>query len=325
MAFGQLDEPYLNEIAELIRRQDREFLFARLAVHEMIARPELLSRINHNQLTGLLGSDHRTLFAAAVERLAADSPSARPLLEAPALARGRGIPRGDRVWRVMADAVAENSNVRESDIDHLLQQAAPYVMLDAENGQSVYRLAHRTFQEYFLRNPPRQGSDGRSLERRHRRVARALMKHANTAPEINPYLTHRLAEHVAEAGIWDELAAASFVLDRLDPESVAAEALRTAYGKADLPLTIAASLSAQHMLSAITPEDRSMTRSVVMACLGSGESPFVRGDEGQRAWARLRRHDPLHVLLVGHRAAVRACTPLELSDGRTHWRPAETM
>jgi len=30
-----------------------------------------------------------------------------------------------------------------------LEGAAPYVMLDTENGQSVYRLAHRTFAEYY--------------------------------------------------------------------------------------------------------------------------------------------------------------------------------
>ena len=310
---GYLTEAAVDEVLTLVGAKEREFLFARLAVHEIIARPELLSGDRRNELEGLLGHDHRTLFAAAVDRLTSDSPLAHPLLEALAVSRGRGIPRSDRIWSIAAAAIAGNPEIRETHIDQMLTAAAPYVMLDAENGQSVYRLAHRTFQEYFLRPGLSDVPGPGFLADRHRKVASALIAYTARTGTVNKYVAHRLAEHVAEAGMWAELAQEPLVLDRLDPESVAAEALRTAYGRADLPVAIAASLAARPLLAALRPADRAMTRSIVMACMQSGD-PHPR--QVPRAWARLRRRDPLHVLLSGHRAAVRAAVTVELADGR---------
>jgi hypothetical protein len=93
-------------------------------------------------------SRRRTLFAAAVDRLTRQASANGALLEALALSEGRGLPRGDRIWAIVASTLV--SDIRETDIDDLLRDAAPYVMLDAEDGQSVYRLAHRTFKEHFL-------------------------------------------------------------------------------------------------------------------------------------------------------------------------------
>ncbi len=57
----------------------------------------------------------------------------------------------------MAEALAEPTRaITEVDIDRLLVAAAPYIMLDREDGQSVYRLSHRTFQELFLARLARQ-------------------------------------------------------------------------------------------------------------------------------------------------------------------------
>lgn len=146
----------VEEIAELIQIQrGRQFLYARLAVHEILAQPELVQPKSRARLNELLAHDHRRLFAQAVARLGALNPVNEALLEALALSVGRGIPRADRIWAIVADALMDNSAVRvtEDDIDHILQEAAPYIMLDAEDGQSVYRLAHRTFQEHFIKGP----------------------------------------------------------------------------------------------------------------------------------------------------------------------------
>lgn len=303
----------VSRIASLASGPGREFLFARLAVHEVIANPGLLSAASREELEILLGQDHRTLFAAAVARLSAGSRTARPLLEALALARGRGAPRADRIWAALAGAIAEGEAPRETDIDQLLKAAAPYIMLDAEDTQSVYRLAHQTFREYFLR------AEGTSLAARHAQVARALAARSEKMSPLNPYVKRRLAEHVAEAGTWEELADNTSVLDRLDPESVAAEALRTGYGRANLPLAIAASLSARHLLSSVEAPDRWMTRQFTMSCLASAGPADMAGDAaGKQAasWAFMNRHDPLHVLLIGHNGPIRAVTALDLADGR---------
>jgi hypothetical protein len=125
---------------------DRQFLFARLAVHELIARPGLLVPSSRRDLATLMDGNHRSLFAFAIGRLAQASRTARPLLEALALAQGRGIPRSEGIWAQMATALA-GSHIGEPDIEDLLAQAGPYIMLDAEYGFSVYRLAHETFRE----------------------------------------------------------------------------------------------------------------------------------------------------------------------------------
>jgi hypothetical protein len=145
------DDASIADVADLIARANQEFLFARLAVHEILARPGVFAPERRSALEELLRGDHRSLFAVAVKRLATQAATAEPLLEALALARGRGIPRADRIWAIAATALTDSRiQIKETDIDALLANAAPYVMLDAEYGQSVFRLAHRTFQEYFL-------------------------------------------------------------------------------------------------------------------------------------------------------------------------------
>ncbi len=143
------DAKVIQNVAQLIADQQQQFLFARLAVHEILARPQLLSDQHRNDLKAMLQHDHRAIFESAVQRLTASSSVNFPLLEALALARGRGLPRADRIWAMVAEALGDDIKVTEADIDALIHAAAPYIMLDSEDGQSVHRLAHRTFSEFF--------------------------------------------------------------------------------------------------------------------------------------------------------------------------------
>jgi hypothetical protein len=154
-----INDAAVSAVAQSIGAKNRQFLYARLAVHEILARPELLTATRREELTELLARDHRALFAAAVQRLASKESIFDPLLEALAFTQGRGLPRADHIWATVASALADDHPVTETDLDNVLTAAAPYIMLDAEDGQSVYRLAHRTFQEYFLTRP--ELGDGR--------------------------------------------------------------------------------------------------------------------------------------------------------------------
>ena len=100
----------------------------------------------------------------------------------------------------------------------------------------------------------------------HGRVARALITSAGKGELPSPYVVLRLAEHVAEAGAWEDLSAAPYLLDQLDPDSVATAALRMAFGRSDLPGSIGASLSARHLFNRLDPDDRLMTRWISVAC-----------------------------------------------------------
>ena len=150
-----IDDDAVDTVAQAIGAKNRQFLYARLAVHEILARPELLTPGRRPELAHLLAQDYdyRDLFAVAVRRLARMDPLFDPLLEALAFTQGRGLPRADRIWATVASALADDRPVTETDLDNVLNAAAPYIMLDGEDGQSVYRLAHRTFQEYFLTRP----------------------------------------------------------------------------------------------------------------------------------------------------------------------------
>jgi hypothetical protein len=107
------------------------------------------------------------------------------------------------------------------------------------------------------------GEPGSAVVNQQAHVVRALIASAVEGECPSPYVVLRLAEHVAAAGAWDDLADAPYLLDQLDPDSVAVAVLRTAFGRSDLPAPIGASLSARHLFNRLHPEDRLMTRWIV--------------------------------------------------------------
>ena len=136
------------------------------------------------------------------------------------------------------------------------------------------------------------GEPGSAVLSQHARVARALIASADQGDLPSPYVVLRLAEHVATAGSWDDLAASPYLLDQLDPDSVAAAALRAAFGRSDLPSSIGASLSARHLFNRLGPEDRLMTRWIAVACSTSAQAADAH------AWARIREREPPHVAML---------------------------
>jgi hypothetical protein len=145
----------------------------------------------------------------------------------------------------------------------------------------------------------------------HAHVARALIASVSGGEAPSPYVVLRLAEHVAAAGAWDELAAAPYLLDQLDPDSVAVAVLRTAFGRSDLPAPIGASLSARQLFNRLTPADRLMTRWIAVAC-GSWARPA-----DAHAWARIGEREPPHVAMFGHQGAVQSIAVWSPPGGET--------
>jgi len=138
----------IDRLADLVGGlgADKDFLFARLVAYEVMARPELL---RDRSLDDLVAGDHRSVFRAAVQRLAVSMPTALPLLKALALAYGRGMPRSERLWATAASGLTGGAAISDGDIDRLLERAAPYILVDAESGFGVYRLAHQGYKTIF--------------------------------------------------------------------------------------------------------------------------------------------------------------------------------
>jgi len=158
---------------------------------------------------------------------------------------------------------------------------------------------------------PVDGEPGSTAPNQYARVAHTLITASRDGEPPSPYVALRLADHVAAAGAWDELASAPYLLDQLDPDSVAAAVLRTAFGRADLPAPLGASLSARHLFNRLAPEDRLMTRWIAVACGSWAQASDTH------AWARIGDREPPHVAMFGHRGPVRAIAPWRQPGGET--------
>lgn len=153
-----------------IGASQREFLYARLAVHELLANPELLSPSARDSL---LSADHRGLFARAVARLSARRPQFGPLLRSLAFARGRGLPIKDGVWTELANTLADDAKpITDDHIDQLTRDAAPYLLVDRDpqpdrvpaGAPHLRRALHRR-DEPNQRRPSRAHTDHRAPDR----------------------------------------------------------------------------------------------------------------------------------------------------------------
>ena len=125
-------------------RDAPDFLSARLAVLELIARPSL---VDEGWLIAVLNEGPAAIFRQALRRLDALNPRFRPLLMALAERRGRGMPSETLIWLAAAQGIAVGGPMPQAaDLDELLSDAgAPYLLVDNEFDSTAYRLAHRVF------------------------------------------------------------------------------------------------------------------------------------------------------------------------------------
>ncbi|MFI0827159.1 hypothetical protein ACH4Q7_22200 [Streptomyces roseolus] len=300
---------------------DRDFLYAGLAVHEIQADPGLLTADRVGELTDLLRGGHRALFAAALRRLGARHARAPRLIEALAHAQGRGLPRADRIWATAASALGDGpaDRVGSADIDDVLKAAAPYIMLDGEDGQSVHRLAHRTFAEYFTQA-------GSSAAESALRVTDALVRLADDSADrpLNPYLERHLSGHAVAAGSrgWAALAERPTVLDRLSVPAVATDVLHALGTSVDLPPAALGVLDAAHLMRRAEPADLvglrqlGTARATGIAPVWEEPDEAVRRAGWQVCWSRLRPRPPRLTLdCLG--VAVRSLTTVAGPAGST--------
>ncbi|MEU6304037.1 hypothetical protein [Streptomyces chartreusis] len=314
LTVGQED---IERTVHALGRIEREFLFARLAVHEILHDPTLVL-----DPAPLLDTDHRGLFARAVQRLTAVSPVHRHLLEALALSHGHGLPDRDDIWSATATALMPPEGVLPiagEDIVRLIDGGAPYLMAATESGQTVYRLAHRAFIEHFAR--PTHPQD----DERHRRITTSLARRADAQlpdEQPNAYVRHHLADHAALGGpvAWRVLAARPRLLDRLDATAVRGSAQLNGFGRFALPPAVVGVVAAHDRLSDASDGDRRGLRELATARCTDQSTPPPQTPDPRSAWslswARLQRR-PLHLPLQGHQGEVVAVTAFAAPDGNT--------
>ena len=320
----EVSDQDIRRVADEVASGAQEFLFARLAVYELIADPRLLTRGMAHSLGQLLRGTHRDLFGRALGRLAGYDDRYPVLMLALSLARGRGLPEADGSWTIIAGALAPRPLSRlvaadwASAIGGLLSHAAAYITADTSTGcdgsagpGTVYRLAHRTFVEYFA-EPALPGQRGNAR----RLAASALLRAADGAAagpgRVPGYLTHHLSGHIAEAGMWDDLACLAHVLDRIDPNAVTTDAIRTLFGCRAVPPPIAGIIGARDTLAAASPADRPGLRQLATA-IHSHQQVLGEPVTGWGVAAAQAGRSTLHVKLAGHTSTVNKVLSLTLS------------
>lgn len=267
--------------ASEVGSRQRPFLFARLAVHEALANPSEDPRT-------LLDVDHKGLFAQTYRRLAAHNPRTGALLRVLALAHGRGLPRNDGIWALAASVLA-GEPVRDPDIAMALEQAAPYIVVDHEFGQAAFRLAHRTFVEFFSADPGTV-TDARAV------TARLLAEFRGRHHPVE-YLRNYLPEHLSAGGAWGSITLED--LAALEPGPLGATLTRDVFGSSEFsPLLQAALIAAKESADA-EGGDWSLMLDLASRRLGRDDPPlssFLR-------WSDLQGTSP-HIPLIGHTAFV---------------------
>ncbi|WP_327001105.1 hypothetical protein OHA72_39080 [Dactylosporangium sp. NBC_01737] len=298
----------IRQTAERVAGNDREFLFARLVVQELIQDPTLLTPGRARSLERLLAGTHRQLFDVTLARMGRTHDAFVPLIEALSLARGRGLPIADGIWGTIADGLSGGAGTSRADIQLLLDQTPAYVVIDVSHGQTVYRLAHRALVEHFA---------GDGQPDRIRRAGRVLLDLAGGhAPQDMPtYLRHHLPGHVAAAGQWADLADRPRILDGLSPDAVTAEAVTTLFGRGPLPVPVAGVVAARADLAGAAPADRAGRRQLA-ALLHSGVRALTEGPAPWGVRAATLPRSPLHLTMPGHRGFVTDICAFVLPDGR---------
>jgi WD40 repeat protein len=311
--------------AKAVAGQDREFLFARLVVYELLADGTLLNPGRAVSLQRLLAGDHRDVFARALERLKSQDDRFMPLMQALALARGRGLPVEGDVWAIMGSAIAgdpvgsrtppSTSWIPRAALHELLDKAQAYIAVDMDSGQTVYRLAHRTFVEYFS---GATAAETRLAQHRHRLAALGLLANAEgvTGSNLSAYVSRHLSGHVADSECWTELAGKPYVLDRLDPEAVTGDALRTLFGRAAIPDPIAGVIGGKDRLLDARLEDRPGLRHLTMTTHG-GQHVIEEETASWGVAAGRIGEVGMHAVFRGHSAIVNALTTVRFPDGRS--------
>src|SRR5690348_11336398 len=145
-----------------------------------------------------------------------------------------------------------------------------------------------------------------SRQRAHLRITEVLARLASSsATPVNPYVANYLSAHAGAAGRpgWTVLSDHDLALDQLDPEAVAADAMRTAFGRFPLPAQVEAVVAARRDLGNAGLDDRRGVREIWLArhvrhLRGTGrQSP--RGEPWSLLWARMERQS-VHVAMAGH-------------------------
>ncbi|MGC4989920.1 hypothetical protein [Nocardia salmonicida] len=130
---------------------DGIFLFARLIARSLIGREAPLDLADPHT-PALFNGGVAQAFEADLASYGEDRDRVYGLLAPLAWAEGSGLPRRD-IWLTLANALARTGvTYTDQDIAWVLEHAGAHIVESGEDGQTVYRLYHQAFNDYFQRD-----------------------------------------------------------------------------------------------------------------------------------------------------------------------------
>jgi WD40 repeat protein len=185
------------------------FLVARIVGYSLLAAPKPVN-INVQGWDQRFPSSVGTAFDEYLARFGERETLVRDLFRPLAYAEGRGLPWDD-LWAPIASALSDRP-CTDSDIEWLLDQAAPYVIEDLEDDRSVYRLYHQALADHL------RSSNASRAQTLQQRIVETLGARATRGwLEAHPYIRRHLASHAAAAGTLERLLRDPLYLIAADP------------------------------------------------------------------------------------------------------------
>jgi len=185
------------------------FLVARIVGYSLLAAPEPVN-IHVQGWDERFPSSVGTAFDEYLARFGERETMVRDLFRPLAYAEGRGLPWDD-LWAPLASALSDRPYT-DSDIEWLLDHAAPYVIEDLEDDRSVYRLYHQALADHL------RSSNASRSQTLQQRIVDALVARATRGwLEAHPYIRRHLASHAAVAGTLERLLRDPLYLVAADP------------------------------------------------------------------------------------------------------------
>lgn len=180
------------------------FLYARMLARRLAEQPAIDTTTANWRDSIVLPADLTAAFGADLERFPeATRRKVVALLLPLAYAQGRGLPQ-KQIWPRIASRLAGGGETKFSNADlrELKEIAGFYLIQDTEFGEVVFRLFHQAFADYL--------TDLSRDEDVERRISETLWELDPTPTgswlqRREPYVTHFLAVHAANAGILEHL------------------------------------------------------------------------------------------------------------------------
>ena len=282
------------------------FLLARLLTRTLAQQAKPLD-LGAPHAQYLLAGGVSEVLRAELLRYGADYPRVRDLLASLSWAEGGGLPRHD-VWLAVANAVGSRT-YEERDLVWLMEHAGAHIVESGEDSQTVYRLYHQAYVDYF-----QLGADDVAIQAAitDQLIALTSGDSRRNWSTANPYLLRHLAAHAAAGRQLDELCRDADYLIHADPTRL--EQVLGVLNHRTRPL-IRAYWRAQPLLRAAPAAERAAILHTAALQEEPEALPLLGGEDlaWRGMWSRPSR-TTFHRALRGHTQPVLAITSDTAND-----------